>query len=162
MSLHPKAGQAHQCIFYVTTYVNGLRVLLNAEHTLHAVKSALCSAARKHDVSVLGYVLMPEHVHLLVALDCAGHLDGFVEDFVKPSNQQLVPTDPPLWRPNYEAVLITSEEDFFRHLQDMHAHPVRREITESATEFAHSSAAAWLCGAKDGITETQVSFGEGE
>ena len=83
-----------------------------------------------------------------------------MDDFFVVSRHQLFPERTAIWRPQFKAELIFSEEEFFYRLQDMHEHPFRKEMSDSPTEFNRSSAAAWLFGARDGITKTQVSFGK--
>ncbi len=154
------SGSPRSCVFYVSAFTHQLEKLLADDLILDGLKVVLRSSARRHQVTILGYVIMPDHLHLMIALESAERVRQFMDDLFVVSRHQLFPERTEVWRKNFRAELIFSEEEFFYRLQDIHAHPVRNAISESPAEFTHSSAAAWLFGARDGLTDTQVNFGD--
>ena len=74
--LHPDApDHSRSCVFIVSAFTHQMEKLLANEPILDGLKVVLRSSARRHHVTVLGYVIMPDHMHLMLALECAGKVN---------------------------------------------------------------------------------------
>jgi putative transposase len=116
---------------------------------------AALESARKHcQVRVYGFMLMPEHVHLLVSEPERGTLAEFIR-FVKLSSAKRVPHPEngrrePFWQKRYYDRNIRSYSDFVEKLRYIHRNPVKRGLCPSPERWAWSSfrhyATGELCG----------------
>ncbi len=116
--------------------------------------AALESARKICQVRVYGFVLMPEHVHLLVSEPQRGTLAEFIR-FVKLSSAKRVPHPEggqrePFWQKRYYDRNIRSYSDFVEKLRYIHRNPVNRGLCLSPVQWVWSSfrhyATGELCG----------------
>jgi 8-amino-7-oxononanoate synthase len=117
-------------------------------------------------IRLLGFVVMPDHLHLAFALRRDGRSDlpvATLADVMKSfksytSRQihQLAGNDDPIWQPGYYETLLRDRRDFESRLDYMHANPVRKGLVRFDHEYPHSTAHpdyqkeidwAWLEGA---------------
>lgn len=131
---------------------------------------ALQSQRRKHPVDVWAYVLMPDHVHLLVAprdeqVDIARFVGRIKEGVSRRAMAWLAENDPAwldqltlsdrarptrhFWQPGggYDRN-VTNESTLGAMIDYIHANPVRAGLVEKPTDWEWSSA-RWYTGVKD-------------
>ena len=93
---------------------------------------------------VSGYVVMPEHVHLLVSepseVVLATALQALKLSVAVKSSQR------PFWQKRYYDFNVFTEEKWWEKLNYMHENPVRRGLVRSAPEWAWSSAHHYATG----------------
>lgn len=132
--------------------------------------AALDLAREKHDFELWGWVIMPEHVHLLIRPMAETYRIGSILQAIK----QPVARKAIDWlrenSPTYLERLmtksgqvrfwqagggfdknITDANDAVSVLEYIHLNPVRRELVESATDWEWSSAVAWETGRDEPI-----------
>jgi putative transposase len=102
----------------------------------------LYSYRRQQRFQLHAFVLMPEHVHLLltpatdVTLERAVQLvkGGYSRAFGLEFGQAEV------WQRGFTDHRIRDDEDFFRHHDYIHQNPVKRRLVENASEYRYCSA----------------------
>ena len=72
----------HDRCFFITTTFREWRDLGKIQGFYQRLADSLLFCSTKYDVSMFGYVFMPTHIHLLIAID-GGHLADFMRDFKK-------------------------------------------------------------------------------
>jgi len=98
----------------------------------------------RFELRVYGYVIMPEHVHLLVSEPDDGTLADAIH-FLKLSFSKSSRTyrsgdcDPAFWQKRYYDRNIRSHSDFCEKLRYIHCNPVKRGLCAAAEEWAWSS-----------------------
>ena len=86
---------------------------------------------------VTGYVIMPEHVHLLVSEPESKPLSTALAILKRTVSRQH--TEKPFWLTRYYDFNISSNEKLFEKLHYIHWNPVRRGLVEAPEEYPWSS-----------------------
>ena len=129
---------------------------------------AMCRVRERYDIRWLGYVVMPEHVHVLVLPQMSNSaeptpistllhdLKGFAGRFGKEALREVWSTQgslglPPLnawatgngpkpfWKPRGYDFNIMSEDKVLEKLDYIHRNPVRRGLVDRAEQWCWSS-----------------------
>ncbi len=108
------------------TFVNSDTV---SEMLKHLEKSA-----DKHNVQVLAYCFMPDHVHLLVGSnDAEGNLINFIKDFKQKTGYEFKKKhDVSLWQKSFYDHILRKEESVIDLVRYIFNNPVRKGLV---TEF---------------------------
>jgi putative transposase len=110
-----------------------------------SVNRALCGALNFHikrrHVDIAGFVIMPDHVHLIarpLAMSCA----EFVTDFKTYTGTKIKEnTEFPrkVWRRRFYELPIKNLREFESLIENIHLNPVREKIAPSPDEYPWSS-----------------------
>lgn len=142
-------GQIDGRCFFVTTTFKEWRNLGDVVGMYEALADSLIFYARKYQCRLPGYVLMPSHIHLILAIE-GSRLSHFMRDFKKFIAQKaaldlkLLPGG--IWMPRFDRLVITDEEILRTKLDYMHYNPVKRGLVARPEEWRWSSAADYLTG----------------
>ena len=152
MSFDPKAstrfndiGHAHaltfSCFHQQQLFVSNDACALFVD-TLNRARS-------RHSFDIWAYVIMPEHVHLLI---CPRSEDYSISKILfsvkRPASYRIrkagISCGPKFWQPGggYDRNLW-SPEVIHAEIDYIHANPVRRGLCESPEDWTYSSAAYW-------------------
>ena len=92
---------------------------------------------RKYEFAVAGYVVMPEHVHLLVSEPRNGVLDRAIQALkISVAVQQ---SKRPFWQPRYYDFNVFTAEKTTDKLRYMHRNPVVRGLAKRPEDWKWSS-----------------------
>jgi putative transposase len=98
---------------------------------------SLESARKKYNFQVLGYVIMPEHVHLLVSESREKPLATALQA-IKLSVSKLS-TQHPFWLTRYYDFNVFTHNKLIEKLRYMHMNPVARGLVSAPEDWTHSS-----------------------
>jgi putative transposase len=107
---------------------------------------------RRYVFFVLGYVIMPEHVHLLVSEPSRLALDRAIQALKTSISKQSVQR--PFWLVRYYDFNVRSEAKRIEKLRYMHRNPVARGLVNRPGEWKWSSFRHYLTG-EPGIVEIE-------
>ncbi|HMD77347.1 MAG TPA: transposase [Terracidiphilus sp.] len=107
------------------------------EHTLEQIR-------RRYLFHVFGYVIMPEHVHLMVSESIRGGLDRTIQALKVSVSKQSAQR--PFWLARYYDFNVHSEEKRVEKLRYMHRNPVTRGLVAHPEEWEWSSFRHYLTG----------------
>lgn len=94
----------------------------------------------RYGLCVYGYVVMPEHVHLLLGEPETGSLSRAIQALKQSVSRQLVLRQPePFWLANYYDFNVWSEAKRREKLRYIHRNPVKRGLVERPEGWAWSS-----------------------
>jgi putative transposase len=132
-------------IFFVTTN------LARAVPTLSPLERDLVLAQLKHqhtlgDFFLFGYVVMPEHLHLLLMPQGRG-LTGSMHALKRITAEKLVRRrrcDGPVWQARYFDFVLRRVRDFWEKLEYIHENPVAAGLAKRADQWRWSSAAHYI------------------
>jgi len=145
--------QIHGQYFFVTTTFNGWQPLGNIPGMYEELSASLAFCLNKYGAVLVGYVLMPTHIHLLLHID-GGKLGSFMRDFKKyiaqKSARELGIKAPAIWMPRYDRLVIVSEKVLRTKIIYMHNNPVKAELAAAPEDWIWSSASAYA-GSKGGV-----------
>ncbi|GAB4443768.1 MAG: hypothetical protein Kow0031_26080 [Anaerolineae bacterium] len=101
-----------------------------------------------HPFSMLGYVFLPDHFHLLIKPTGASNFSQIMHslkpNFTKAYKRRLNITGPmKFWQKRFWEHTIRDELDFERHLDYIHYNPVKHGLVSNPADWPHSSFLTW-------------------
>ena len=113
-------------------------------------EDALQKANSRYRFDVVGYVVMPEHVHLLVSEpgreSLAVALQGLKLSVARRARTR------PFWLPRYYDFNVQTEAKRFEKLNYMHWNPMKRGLVERLEDWAWSSYRYYQTGEQGRVT----------
>jgi putative transposase len=135
-----QAGGLH----FLTFSCYGRQPFLATAATRDLFERKLEQMRRRYVFHVFGYVIMPEHVHLMVSEPSRGMLDRSIQALKTSVSKQ---SDwHPFWLVRYYDFNVHSEEKRVEKLRYMHRNPVTRGLVEHPDEWKWSSFRHYLTG----------------
>ena len=121
----------------------------------------LQEAAAKHGLAVHAYVLMTNHVHLLVSPETFHALPRALRDVNWRYSRHINGTQTrtgSVWEGRYRASLIEADDYFFACSRYIELNPVRAGLAKSPSEYRWSSYRANAEGKDDGLTSPHALY----
>jgi len=130
--------------FVTTTFVDRTR-MLNEERLYDEVENLLFSVAFAKIDSLMGYILMPSHVHLLAGCSLGGlQLSEFMRSFKSLVARQVFPGVASVWMKRFDDLIIKTDRQFQIKLNYIHNNPVRVGLVDSPVKWRWSSVRFWI------------------
>ena len=150
------SGQSH----FVTFSCYHRLPLLARMNMQEAFLGSLEKSRKRFAMFVYGYVVMPEHVHILVSEPDGKALSGFIQmlkttvavEAEKRGEREAGKM--PFWQTRYFDHNVRNEEGFITQLRYIHRNPVKRGLCARPEDWAWSSFRAWALG-EAGIVEVE-------
>lgn len=112
------------------------------EEDFAAYLQALEQASREQGVAIHGYVLMTNHVHLLVSAEVAGAVSRMMQAlgrrYVRAFNTRYARTGT-LWEGRYKSCLVDSDRYLLSCLRYIELNPVRAAMVAHPSDYRWSS-----------------------
>ena len=112
------------------------------------------SLRRRHEFFVFGYVLMPEHVHLLISEPRQQGLGNTMRVLKGQSSKMLKGSSPQFWQTRYYDFNVLTQLKFVEKLRYIHRNPVIRGLVDKPEDYEWSSFRHWAMGER-GIVEIE-------
>jgi putative transposase len=110
-------------------------------------ESALERVREQYALCVYGYVVMPEHVHMLVSEPERGALAQAMQSLKQGVARRLaLRAEDSFWQARYYDFNVWSECKFVEKLRYIHRNPVKRGLVERPEDWAWSSFRHYLTG----------------
>ena len=90
-------------------------------------------------VKILAYVIMPDHVHMLIWAERADNIMRFLQRVLGQTSKRLKPGTGGLWKERPRVFPVYSDVMVRQKIEYIHANPVRRGLTEVPEAWRHSS-----------------------
>ena len=100
-------------------------------------EDALERVRQKYKFVVAGYVVMPEHVHVLIGEPQRGNISGVVHALKLSVSMRR--TERPFWLPRYYDFLVHNHEKRVEKIRYMHHNPVVRGLAAKPEDWKWSS-----------------------
>lgn len=113
------------------------RAYLSPAATMELFEDALERVRRRYLFVVAGYVVMPEHVHLLVNEPKRALLSKTVQALKLSVSMRSLQR--PFWQAHYYDFNVSTHEKFVEKLRYIHRNPVRRGLVEKPEDWRWSS-----------------------
>jgi putative transposase len=127
---------------------------LNNDHARTAFLKELERLRARHRFFLYGYVLMPEHVHLLIS-EPKAHTLAITLNVLKHETSQCLKGDRKhFWQPRYYDFNVLTQRKFTEKLRYMHRNPVARGLVAKPEDWPWSSFRHWQTG-EGGIIEIE-------
>ncbi|MCX6833710.1 MAG: transposase [candidate division Zixibacteria bacterium] len=155
----PRRGRSQlgeQRIFFATTTAKEFKDVFDTPESLRKLREIIVEAVRRHSAKLYGYVLMPNHFHLLIGLERGGpDLSAFMRDVKSISWRLIFPCRPGIWMARFDDVAVFTEDQFRTKLNYIHNNPVRAGLAVTPESYESSSALAWLRADDNSIVTTE-------
>ena len=135
-------------IVFITQVVDGRERVFADPAQVSLLRSILHTAQEKHPFSMLAYVFLPDHFHLLIK-PALGVTHSQIMLSIKPNftvaykKARRVTGPMRLWQQRYWDHIIRDEIDLVRHLDYIHYNPVKHGYVARPEEWADSSYRYW-------------------
>ncbi len=139
---------------FITFSVYRRRRLLELDPPKRILLGVLNFVLEKHVAKCVGFVVMPDHVHVLVWLPKTGELSKFMHEWKRQSSLKIrawyrdeetnyfskFGEGDKFWQPKYYSFSIDNQSKLEEKLQYMHNNLVRAGLVDRATDWPWSSA----------------------
>jgi putative transposase len=119
---------------------------LNHDHARTVFLDILEHTRRRHQFYVFGYVLMPEHVHLLLSEPKHHKLENTIRTLKTETSRRLKGKRPQFWQTRYYDFNVLTQTKFVEKLRYIHRNPVARGLVDDPEDWPWSSYRHWLTG----------------
>jgi putative transposase len=136
-----RTGKPRQ--FFVTTRTAGGRSLFQTERMANLFIEVLRTQVRLRRFVIHEFVVMPNHVHLLLTLPGEMSLEKamqFVKGGFSFQAKRVLGFNGEVWQRGFSDVWVGDEGSYLRHKQYIFMNPVRAGLVTSPDEFPHSTA----------------------
>ena len=129
------SGQSH----FVTFCCYHRRPLFTADTNRRIFESALERVRRSFRLQVYRYVVMPEHVHLLLGEPQHHTLADALKSLKQGVSRRLIGDADHFWQKRYYDFNIRNHPQFVEKLSYIHRNPVKRGLCERSEDWEWSS-----------------------
>ena len=137
MPLHLRRYQQQGDDHFITFSCHNRLPYLNTSAARDIFLKSLESTRRRYSFQVLGYVIMPEHVHLLLSEPTEKPLATALQALKLSVSKLSVPR--PFWLTRYYDFNILTHNKLIDKLHYMHMNPVARGLVQAPQDWSHSS-----------------------
>jgi putative transposase len=113
--------------------------LFTSDAAKRTFESALERVRRSFRLRVYGYVVMPEHVHLLVSEPANGVLGDALKSLKQGVSRRLIGDAEHFWQKRYYDFYLRSYRQFVEKLRYIHRNPVKRGLCARPEDWEWSS-----------------------
>ncbi len=114
-------------------------------------ESALERVRRGFGLCLYGYVVMPEHVHLLVSEPERGTLAEALKSLKQGVSRRLIGDAEHFWQRRYYDFNVRNYRQWVEKLDYIHHNPVKRGLCAREEDWEWSSFRAWAMGLEGGV-----------
>jgi putative transposase len=140
-----ESGHSH----FVTFSCYHRRPLFTSDPAKRVFEAALERVRRTFRLCVYGYVVMPEHVHLLVSEPERGVLADALKSLKQSVSRRLVGNAEHFWQKRYYDFNVRNYLQFVEKLRYIHRNPVKRGLCGRPEDWEWSAFVNTQQGAKD-------------
>ncbi len=141
-------------VHFVTFSCYHRRKLLTRDQPKRIMLGVLADELERHHARCVGYVIMQDHVHILLWLPVIQQLSRFMQLWkgrssrnIKnyfaesaPAYQSEISARDPIWQVRYYSFEIYTDQKLQEKLQYLHLNPVRAGLAKKAVDWRWSSA----------------------
>ena len=113
--------------------------LLHPDPAKQTFETALERVRGSYDLYVYGYVIMPEHIHLLVSEPETETLSAALKSLKQGVARRLIGEQEHFWQKRYYDFNIRNHRQFVEKLRYIHRNPVKRGLCAAPGDWAWGS-----------------------
>jgi putative transposase len=135
-------------IVFITQIVQDRMPIFRNETHLDLLRSTLHQVKTLHPFSMLGYVFLPDHFHLLIKLTGSSNFSQIMHslkpNFTKAYKHSMgFAGKMKFWQRRFWDHVVRDEMDLARHLDYIHYNPVKHRLVTKPEDWRHSSFLEW-------------------
>ena len=112
---------------------------LDSPKTKQILERVIERTRRTHNFLLYAYVLMPEHIHLLLSEPKNHSLSSTIRVIKGESSKLLKGKRSPFWQPRYYDFNVFTTRKFKEKIQYIHRNPVTRGLVSKSEDYPWSS-----------------------
>jgi putative transposase len=157
--------------YFVTFSCYRRRRLLDNDRAKGIVVHFLSAQLKNQKGICIGFVIMPDHVHAMIAFQETDYLSTFMSQWKRRSSIQLknffksvmneygkqIDLDEPMWQAKYYCFNVYSERKIREKLTYMHNNPVKSGLVDHPEDWRFGSARWYLLNKPVGVSITKVA-----
>jgi len=157
-------------LHFVTFSTYQRRRFLEPDRTRSIVVETLSEMLERHGASCHGFVVMPNHVHVLLTVREDSTIADFLKVWKKTSSyrigrfyeqeltkyRELCPKECPVWQARYYDFAVESDEKLPEKIQYMHDNPVTAGLVNAEVDWKWSSSRFYLLEEDVGVKITPI------
>jgi putative transposase len=150
--------QQARCLHFITFSCHARDPLLGDPQSRHVFEQILERVRTWYGFFVSGYVIMPEHVHLLISEPERSTLARVLQMLKQNTAHSLRSVEgSPFWLARYFDFNVWSEDKRIEKLRYIHGNPVRRGLVERPEDWIWSSFRHYATGV-EGMVEIESQW----
>jgi len=112
---------------------------LNTPTRLDAFLQVLERTRLRYQFFIYGFVVMPNHIHLLISEPGHGTIATVIQSLKIASAKRAKPQDSPFWQRRYYDRNVRDHEEFIQELKYVHRNPMKRGLVAQPEDWLWSS-----------------------
>jgi len=153
-----KRFQEARCPHFITFSCHHREPLLGTAHARDIFEETLEQVRHWYGFYIRGYVVMPEHVHLLISEPERSKLSTSLQMLKQNVSRKLrLPEGSPFWEPRYYDFNVWGEAKRVQKLRYIHRNPARRGLVARPEDWKWSSFVHYATGL-DGVVEIESEW----
>ena len=133
-------------MYFVTTSTTNHVKHFNNKDRLTLATNTLYEVVKLQACFLMGFVIMPNHVHLLIGTQQGGNqISKFMHSF-KGNVRKQIAGDRRFWQQRFDDLVIITEEQFRIKMNYIHWNPVKDGLVEKPEDWRFSSYRFWEFG----------------
>jgi putative transposase len=152
-----KRYQQSRDLHFITFSCYRRQPLLGNASAKGLFQQALEQMRRQHGFWVTGYVVMPEHVHLLVGEPKRATLARALQALKQSVARRLIAGHPHFWQARYYDFNVCTQNKRIEKLRYVHRNPVKRGLVEKPEDWEWSSFRHYATGV-EGVVEIESEW----
>jgi len=154
----PVRYQNQHCLHFITFSCYRRMQLLGSAHARDVFERELERVRKWYGICVVGYVAMPEHVHMLIGEPERNELSIAIQMLKQITSRKLRPKNlPQFWQVRYYGFPVWTEKKRIEKLRYIHRNPVRRGLVRRPEGWRWSSFVHYATGA-EGVVEIESQW----
>jgi putative transposase len=133
MPLHLKRYQREGDDHFITFSCHNRNPYLNTPTARNTFTDSLEQTRKRYNFEILGYVVMPEHVHLVLSEPVDAPLSKALQSLELSVSKRLVQR--PFWEPRYYDFNVFTHNKRVEKLKYMHRNPVTRGLVQNPEDW---------------------------
>ena len=153
-----KRFQEARCLHFITFSCHNREALLGTPEARDVFERTFERVRCWYGFYVRGYVVMPEHVHLLISEPERARLSTALQMFKQNVARELrLPEGSPFWQARYYDFNVWSDGKRVEKLRYIHRNPVRRGLVKKPEDWKWSSFLHYATGV-EGVVEIESQW----
>ena len=146
-----KRFQKAESLHFITFSCFHRLPLLESPETKNTVEAVLEVTRARHQARIYAYVLMPEHIHLLINEPPSILVAQFLKAFKQITSRKLRGPREKFWQERYFDSNIHGEDARSEVIRYIHRNPVKRGLVASAGDYPWSSFIHYATGLRGAV-----------
>jgi putative transposase len=130
-------------LYFITSVVENHEPVFTNENCVRPLLRALNEYAKKCHVQIIAFVVLPDHLHLLI---CPKSQNRTISAFMKSVKgrsaieiNKVIGRKGRLWQHQFLDHIIRSNEDYRSHIEYIHYNPVKHGLCDKPEDYRWSS-----------------------